>query len=92
MKMRDVLERPLTYSEVGATVGEMPGGYRHVSESAVIGRGRARFDEAAAAGMRYGMLRGAGLRVDATSPVAEVGATVVVHLGPVPAPCRVRGP
>lgn len=89
MKLRDVLDRPLTYSEVGATVGEMPAGYRHVSESAVIGRGRARFDEAAAAGMRYGMLRGAGLRVDATSPVAEVGATVVVHLGPVPAPCRV---
>lgn len=89
MKLRDVLDRRLTYTEVGATVGEMPGGYRHMTESAVIGRGRARFDEAAAAGMRYGMLRGAGLRVDATSPVAEVGATVVVHLGPVSAPCRV---
>ena len=39
--------------------------------------------------MRWGMLRGAGLRVEATSAVAEVGAEVLVHLGPVVAPCRV---
>ncbi|MGE2727991.1 DUF1990 domain-containing protein [Mycolicibacterium vaccae] len=89
MKLSDVIGLPLTYSEVGATAGPMPGGYRHLRESAVIGHGRRRFEEAAAAGMRYGMLRGAGLRVDAVSPVAQTGSEVLVHLGPVPAPCRV---
>jgi uncharacterized protein (UPF0548 family) len=35
------------------------------------------------------MLRGAGLRVEATTEVAAVGSEVLVHLGPVRAPCRV---
>jgi uncharacterized protein (UPF0548 family) len=35
------------------------------------------------------MLRGAGLRVEATTEVAAVGSEVIVHLGPVRAPCRV---
>jgi uncharacterized protein (UPF0548 family) len=35
------------------------------------------------------MLRGAGLRVEATSDVAAAGSEVIVHLGPVRAPCRV---
>ncbi len=39
--------------------------------------------------MRYGMLRGAGLRVDATTEAAEVGADVLGRLGPFLAPCRV---
>src|SRR6185503_5050181 len=80
---------PLTYTEVGATAGPLPAGYHHVQKSAAIGRGRRRFDEAAARGMRWGMLRGAGLRVEATSEVADVGSEVLVHLGPVRAPCRV---
>lgn len=87
--MSDVTGRPLTYSEVGGTAGPMPAGYRHIRDSRLIGHGRERFEQAAAAGMRWGMLRGAGLRVEATSPVAEVGAEVLVHLGPVTAPCRV---
>jgi uncharacterized protein (UPF0548 family) len=60
-----------------------------VQKSAVIGRGRRRFEEAAEKGMHWGMLRGAGLRVEATSEVAAVGSEVIVHLGPVRAPCRV---
>jgi uncharacterized protein (UPF0548 family) len=67
----------------------MPAGYRHLRKSSVIGGSRERFEEAAAQGMRWGMLRGAGLRVAATTEVAEVGAEVLVHLGPVVAPCRV---
>ena len=55
----------------------------------MIGRGRQRFEDAAAAGMRWGMLRGAGVRVEATTEVAAVGSEVIVHLGPVQAPCRV---
>ena len=89
MKLDDLAGRPLTYTEVGATAGELPAGYHHLRKSSVIGRGRERFEQAAAAGMRWGMLRGAGLRVEATHPVAAVGAEVLVHLGPIVAPCRV---
>jgi len=89
VKLSDLAALPLTYSEVGATAGALPAGYHHVQKSAVIGRGRRRFEEAANAGMRWGMLRGAGVRVEATSDVAAVGSDVVVHLGPVSAPCRV---
>jgi uncharacterized protein (UPF0548 family) len=89
VKLSDLAALPLTYSEVGATAGPLPTGYHHVQKSAVIGRGRRRFEEAADAGMRWGMLRGAGLRVEATTEVAEVGSEVIVHLGPVRAPCRV---
>lgn len=89
MKLSDLAALPLTYSEVGATAGTLPQGYHHVHESAVIGRGRKRFDEAAQAVMRWGMLRGAGARVEPTTEVAEVGSEVIVRLGPVRVPCRV---
>ena len=89
MKLSDLAALPLTYAEVGATARPLPAGYHHVQKSAPIGRGRHRFEEAADEGMRWGMLRGAGLRVEATSEVAAVGSEVLVHLGPVRAPCRV---
>ncbi|MCH9669169.1 MAG: DUF1990 domain-containing protein [Actinomycetia bacterium] len=89
MNLNDLSDKPLTYSEVGATSGVMPAGYHQLRKSSVIGSGRDRFDEAADRGMRWGMLRGAGLRVEATSPKAEAGAEVLVRLGPVFAPCRV---
>lgn len=89
MKLSDLAALALTYNEVGATAGPLPAGYHHLQKSAVIGRGRRRFDEAADDGMRWGMLRGAGLRVEATTDVAAVGSEVIVHLGPVRAPCRV---
>ena len=71
MKLSDLAALSLTYTEVGATQGPLPAGYHHVQKSAVIGRGRSRFEDAADKGMRWGMLRGAGLRVEATSDVAE---------------------
>lgn len=89
MKLSDLAALPLTYTEVGATAGPLPPGYHHLQKSAVIGRGRPRFEEAADEGMRWGMLRGASLRVEATTEVATVGSEVIVHLGPVRAPCRV---
>ncbi|HEY5148690.1 MAG TPA: DUF1990 domain-containing protein [Mycobacterium sp.] len=89
MKLSDLAGRPLTYAEVGATAGRLPTGYHHVRLSSRIGTGRARFEHAAAAVMRYGMLRGAGLRVAATTEVAEVGTDVLGKLGPFAAPCRV---
>jgi uncharacterized protein (UPF0548 family) len=89
VKLNELAALPLTYAEVGATAGSLPAGYHHVQKSAVIGCGRRRFEDAAEAGMRWGMLRGAGLKVEATTEVAEVGSEVIVHLGPVRAPCRV---
>jgi uncharacterized protein (UPF0548 family) len=89
MKLNDLAALPLTYSHVGATATTLPAGYHHVQKSAVIGQGRRRFEDAAAAGMRWGMLRGAGIKVAATTETAAVGSEVIVHLGPVQAPCRV---
>lgn len=89
MKLSDLSGRPLTYADVGATAGSPPPGYRFLRRTSVIGRGRARFEQAAEDGMRFGMLRGAGVRVEATTTSAEVGTEVLGHLGPVPAPCRV---
>jgi uncharacterized protein (UPF0548 family) len=89
MKLTDLATLQLTYNDVGATAGPLPQGYHHVRESALIGHGRARFDEAAAKVMRWGMLRGAGVRVEATTDVAAVGSEVLVGLGPLRAACRV---
>ena len=80
---------PLTYREVGATAGPLPGRYHHVRKSAVIGQGRPRFEDAAEKVMRWGMLRGAGVRVEASTEVAAVGSHVLVGFGPLRAPCRV---
>lgn len=89
MKLENLTALPLTYTEVGATAGPLPAGYHHVHESAAIGQGRQRFEEAADRVMRWGMLRGAGVGVTATTEVAAVGSEVIVRLGPVQAPCRV---
>jgi uncharacterized protein (UPF0548 family) len=90
VKLSDLDGLPLTYSDVGATAAEtLPAGYHHVRATTRIGSGRDRFERAADAVMRYGMLRSAGVHVDATTPVAEVGTLVLGRLGPFPAPCRV---
>jgi uncharacterized protein (UPF0548 family) len=89
VRLSELATMSLTYREVGATAGALPDGYHHVRKSAVIGRGRPRFDDAAENVMRWGMLRGAGIRVDASTEVAAVGAEVLVGFGPLRAPCRV---
>ena len=89
MKLSDLADAPLTYPDVGATAATMPPGYRQVRASRRIGTGRTRFEQAAEAVMRYGMLRGAGLTVWATTEVAAPGAEVLGRLGPFSAPCRV---
>jgi len=82
---------PLTYSEVGATAaGQLPPGYDHLSATTQIGTGDERFEAAADAVMHWGMQRGAGLRVHASSDIAVVSAVVVVKMmGFLRAPCRV---
>jgi len=89
VKLSDLAALSLTYSEVGATANPLPAGSHQVQKSAVIGQGRQRFEDAAAEGMRWGMLRGAGVKVAATTEIAAVGSEVIVHLGPIRAPCRV---
>jgi len=89
VKLTDLAALPLTYREVAATAGRLPDGYHHVRKSAVIGKGRPRFEDAAAKVMRWGMLRGAGIRVEATTEIAAVGSEVLVGFGPLRAPCRV---
>ncbi len=91
MRLADLADLPLTYAEVGATGDDatLPAGYHHVRCSARIGTGRDRFTEAAERVMRYGMLRGAGVRVVAGTEVAAVGTDVLGRLGPIWAPCRV---
>ncbi len=89
MNLRDLAGLPLTYAEVGATAGALPAGYTHVRLSHRIGSGRDRFHRAAEAILRYGMLRGAGLTVTATTDAAQVGTDVLGRLGPFSAPCRV---
>ncbi len=83
-------ELPLTYSEIGATAsGQLPAGYGHLHVEKQIGTGRQRFERAAEAVMHWGMQRGAGLRVRASSEFAAVDAVLVVRMGFLPAPCRV---
>ncbi|OBK41762.1 DUF1990 family protein [Mycobacterium kubicae] len=91
MDLDSLAELPLTYSEVGATAsGQLPAGYAHLRMSTQIGTGRERFEQAANAVLHYGMQHGAGLRVQASSEVAEVSAIVVVKMmGVLSAPCRV---
>ncbi|MDP9168351.1 MAG: DUF1990 domain-containing protein [Actinomycetota bacterium] len=89
MRLSDLVGLPFTYSEIGATAGPPPVGYHIQRASAVIGHGRDRYEEAAQKVMRWGMLRGAGLTVTASTEVAAVGSEVIVGLGPVRAPCRV---
>jgi uncharacterized protein (UPF0548 family) len=90
MDLTALQKLPLTYPEVGATAdGRLPAGYGHLHMETQIGTGQQRFEQAANAVMHWGMQRGAGLRVKASSEVAEVGAVVLVRMGFLPAPCRV---
>jgi uncharacterized protein (UPF0548 family) len=89
VKLTDLAGLSVTYPHVGATAGVPPDGYDHTHVSSRIGTGRDRFEQAADAVMRWGMQRGAGLRVDATTDVAEVGTDLLTRIGPLGVPCRV---
>lgn len=89
VRLSELADQRFTYAEVGQTAGLPPSGFQHLRSSAVIGRGRQRFEDAGDAVLRWGMQTGAGIRVEATADVAAPGVELVVRLGPVPAPCRV---
>jgi len=86
-RLRDA---PFSYAEVGATRGTLPVGYHHLSETFVIGHGRAAYDDAVERLMTWGVQRGAGLRVGASAERVEPDVVAVVRLGW--GPLAVRAP
>ncbi len=89
MDIAQLSQLPFTYSEIGATAGQLPAGYHHVRESQQLGTGRARFEEAAASLMRFGIQRGIGLPVQTSAPQAAEGVNVATRLWPFWALCRI---
>ncbi|MGA6203227.1 DUF1990 family protein [Nocardia testacea] len=92
--MSDSPDNPaFTYSEIGATRGELPPGYRHLRVRRPIAAGEAEFRRLGAALLRYRIQRGLGILREAGTPVAEPGTAVTVRLGigrfGLRAPCRV---
>jgi uncharacterized protein (UPF0548 family) len=83
----------LTYREAGATAGDLPAGYHHLTRSVPIGHGRQDFTRAGDAVCGWQLQLGAGLQVSASARTAEPGAVVILGLGIGPlrlqAPCRV---
>jgi uncharacterized protein (UPF0548 family) len=86
-------EAKLTYTEVGATAGELPAGYHHIARRVIVGGGHQVFADAANAVAGWQVQLKAGLTVSASSPTALPGALAVLGLGIGPlrigAPCRV---
>jgi uncharacterized protein (UPF0548 family) len=75
-------EAPLTYPSRGsARSGTAPPGYRRAERSAVVGSGRAAFEQASAAVLDWQAQRGAGLRVRASGPAGTPGTVVVLTVG-----------
>lgn len=83
---------PFTYAEVGATRGTPPADAHVVRSERVVGHGAADFAAVRDAVISYGMQRGAGMRVRASTETAQVGTVLVISawfLGPIRIPCRV---
>jgi uncharacterized protein (UPF0548 family) len=79
----------LTYTEVGATAGEMPPGYHHVRARRVVGHGRADFGRAADALLAGEAQRRAGARVTLSETPMRTGTRVTMRLGVFRIPCLV---
>lgn len=81
MKRAPLLERTLSYPEIGATATHLPDGYDHLVACRVIGHGESTFQRATERLMSWDMHRAAGLSVAATTPRAEHGSRVLLRLG-----------
>ncbi|NMD54072.1 MULTISPECIES: DUF1990 family protein [Tsukamurella] len=86
-------DAPLTYPEVGATRDDDPPDDAHALRcERVVGHGPEDFAAVREAILGFGMQRGAGLKVRASTPTAEVGTVLVLStplFGPIRIPCRV---
>jgi uncharacterized protein (UPF0548 family) len=83
-----------TYAERGATLtGELPRGFHHVAEGAMLGHGTETFTNASEGLRTWQAHRLPGLRVFPAHAPLRVGTSVVVTLGTrfaaVAAPCRI---
>jgi uncharacterized protein (UPF0548 family) len=83
----------LTYSEVGATAGELPAKYHHLTRRVMIGSGQQVFADTASAVAAWQVQLRAGLSVSASTPTAmpDTNALLGLSIGPLrlSAPCRV---
>lgn len=83
---------PFTYPEVGATRGTPPPDAHTIRAERVVGHGPEDFAAVRASILAYGMQRGAGLRVRASTPAAQEDTVLVLSsplFGPIRIPCRV---
>ncbi|MFI7744423.1 DUF1990 family protein [Kocuria rhizosphaericola] len=76
-----LLDRPLSYPQVGATAGQLPDEYNQMRVHRVIGHGESTFRRAAERLMSWQMHRAAGLTVEATTPRVEQDSRVRLRLG-----------
>lgn len=76
-----LIDRPLTYPEIGATAGQLPDGYDHLRVHRVIGYGESTFRRAAERLMSWQVHRAAGLTLEATTPRVEQDSRVRLRLG-----------
>ena len=77
----NLVDRPLTYPEIGATAGPLPDEYDHLRVHQVIGHRESAFRRAAERLMSWQMHRTAGLTVEAITPRVEPGNRVRLRLG-----------
>ncbi|BDD82520.1 hypothetical protein TPB0596_22830 [Tsukamurella pulmonis] len=85
-------DAPFTYAEVGATRGVPPADAHGNRAERVVGRGAEDFAAVRESIMTYGMQRGAGMRVRASTSRARPGTVLVLSaplFGPIRIPCRV---
>lgn len=78
--MSDSPDFAVTYSEVGATAGELPAGYHHVRAERVIGHGREEFEKAADAMLAGEVQRRAGADVRLSEVPLREGSEVTMRL------------
>lgn len=82
-RLADLTRAPLTYAEVGATLGVegLPAGYHHLRRLAVIGRGADDLERSAVALLGWAVHRRAGLRVLPSSPQVRAAAVADLRMG-----------
>ena len=89
----DLRAADLTYRDVGATLTGLPSKYHHLHHDGVVGHGRERFEQCAAAVLAWQVQLRSGARVAATDDPLVEGTVADVVLGPGPlalrAPVRV---
>lgn len=96
-RLADLARAPLTYPEVGASLGAqgLPAGYHHLRRQAVIGRGAADLERCTEALLGWAVHRRAGVRVLPSVPQVRAAAVADLRMGVGPlslrAPVRVVG-